>query len=61
MSLTAGCSCVPRAGVDPLCDADPPRQGLHPRLHTVLHEEGGDAGGGPAERLRRDAVQGVCV
>lgn len=57
--LCSGSPGVPGAGSDQLRLKDPPQQELHHALHALLHEEGGDAGGGPAQPVRRRALQGT--
>ena len=56
--LLVGSRCLSAAGFDPAGLADVGQEGLHADLHTLLHEEGGDAGGRPALSVRRRTLQG---
>ena len=51
LHFPSGCGSVPGGGSGPVRHAHPLRGWLHSRVHALLHEEGGDAGGGAAQRI----------
>jgi len=57
--LCSGTSGVPGASADQLRNEGPPQQEVHYAVHAFLHEERGHAGGGPAQPVRRWALQGA--